>query len=205
MHQEQRPLAKADLIQAARNLRCPGCDYERPKPQTAKVALPRTYQFNESVGIDIFKVKDTSNTSFSILTFMCLGTTCHQAAVIQSSTTGPPSSRKCLEIFLEKWIQLFGTPTEVVSDRGLHNRGSFAQGLSARGVILRNVGVESPEQFGRVERHGGILKGMAQRMTHEVGLSGKPQMREALAEALSTKNSQSRIKGFTRRTWNGIR
>jgi hypothetical protein len=108
-------------------LRCPGCEHERPKPQTAKVALPRTYQFNESVGIDIFKVKDTSNTSFSILSFICLGTTYHQAAVIQSSTTGQPSSRKCLEIFLEKWIQLFGTPTEVVSDRGLHNRGSFAQ------------------------------------------------------------------------------
>jgi hypothetical protein len=163
--------------------------------------LPRTYQFNESVGIDIFEVKDTSNTRFSILSFICLGTTFHQAAVIQSSTTGQPSSRKCLEVFLDKWIQLFGTPTEVVSDRGLQNRGSFAQGLSARGVILRNVGVESPEQLGRVERHGGILKGMIQRMTHELGLSGELQMRGGLAEALSTKNSQSRIKGFTPCQW----
>ena len=195
--------AKADLIQAARILRCPGCEHERPKPQTAKVALPRAYQFNESVGrgIDIFEVKNTSNTRFSILSFICLGTTYHQAAVIQSSTTGQPSSRKCLEVFLEKWIQLFGTPTEVVSDRGLHNRGSFAQGLSARGVILRYAGVESPEQLGRVERHGGILKGMIQRMTHELGLSGELQMREALAEALSTKNSQRRIKGFTPCQW----
>ena len=45
------------------------------------------------------------------------------------------------------------------------------------------------------------MEGMIQRMTHELGLSGELQMREALAEALSTKNSQSRIKGFTPCRW----
>ena len=193
--------AKADLIQAARLMRCQGCEHERPKPQTAKVALPRTSQFNESVGIDIFEVKDKSGTRYSILSFICLGTTYHQAAIIQEGTTGQPSSRKCLEIFLEKWIQIFGTPTEVVSDRGLHNRGAFAKGLSSRGVILRNIGVESPEQLGRVERHGGILKGMMQRIIHELGLTGELQVKEALSESLHTKNSQSRIKGFTPTQW----
>ena len=193
--------AKVDLIQAARLMRCQGCEHERPKPQTAKVALPRTSQFNESVGIDIFEVKDKSGTRCSILSFICLGTTYHQAAIIQEGTTGQPSSRKCLEIFLEKWIQIFGTPTEVVSDRGLHNRGAFAKGLSSRGVILRNIGVESPEQLGRVERHGGILKGMMQRIIHELGLTGELQVKEALSEALHTKNSQSRIKGFTPTQW----
>ena len=38
-------------------------------------------------------------------------------------------------------------------------------------------------------------------MTHELGLSGELQMGEALAEALSTKNSQRRIKGFTPCQW----
>ena len=100
--------AKPDLIQAARLMRCQGCEHERPKPQTSKVTLPRTSQFNESVGIDIFEVKDKAGVRYSILSFICLGTTYHQAAVIQGSTTGQPSSRKCLEIFLEKWMQILG-------------------------------------------------------------------------------------------------
>ena len=98
-------------------------------------------------------------------------------------------------------MQVFGAPTEVISDRGLHNRGDFSKGLSSRGVIIRNIGVESPEQLGRVERHGGILKGMMQRIIHELGLSGELQVKEALSEALSTKNSRSRIKGFTPTQW----
>ena len=110
-------------------------------------------------------------------------------------------------------MRVFGAPTEVISDRGLHNRGDFSKGLSSRGVIIRNIGVESPEQLGRVERRGGILKGMMQRIIHELGLSGELQVKEALSEALSTKNSQSRIKGFTLTQWvfgnypknNGIR
>lgn len=98
-------------------------------------------------------------------------------------------------------MPIFGAPTEVISDRGLHNRGDFSKGLSSRGVIIRNIGVESPEQLGRVERHGGILKGMMQRIIHKLGLSGELQVKQALSEALSTKSSQSRIKGFTPTQW----
>ena len=75
-------------------MRCQGCEHERPKPQTAKVALPRTSQFNESVGIDIFEVKDKAGIRYSILSFVRLGTTYHQAAIIQEGATGQPSSRK---------------------------------------------------------------------------------------------------------------
>ena len=141
--------AKPDLIQAARLMRCQGCEHERPKPQTSKVTLPRTSQFNESVGIDIFEVKDKAGVRYSILSFICLGTTYHQAAVIQRSTTGQPSSRKCIEIFLEKWMRIFGAPTEVISDRGLRNCGDFSKGLSSSstGVIIRNIGVESPNDL----------------------------------------------------------
>ena len=42
---------------------------------------------------------------------------------------------------------------------------------------------------------------MMQRIIHELGLSGELQVKEALSEALSTKNSQSRIKGFTSTKW----
>ena len=52
--------AKADFIQAARTLRCEGCDAVHPKPQTQKVTPPRPLSFNDSVGVDIFEVKDAN-------------------------------------------------------------------------------------------------------------------------------------------------
>lgn len=94
--------AKADPILAARLLRCEGCDHERPQAQTSKGALRRTRQFSESVGIDIFEVKDTPGTRYTTLSFLCMGATFHQAAVIQSATAVQPASKQCLKIFLEK-------------------------------------------------------------------------------------------------------
>ena len=42
--------AKPEFLRAAKFLRCEGCDAHRPKAQTSKVTLPRTYEFNRTVG-----------------------------------------------------------------------------------------------------------------------------------------------------------
>ena len=63
---------------------------------------------------------------------------------------GTPSSRKYAAKFAASWVAWAG--------RGVHNRGVFAQVLSAHGVYLRTAGVEAAEQIGRCERHGGIIK-----------------------------------------------
>ena len=192
--------ASQEYIQAARLVRCQGCEHEKPKPQSAKTTLPRSQAFNTSVGVDIFEVKDSSGQRFSILSFLCLGTLYHQAAIV-STSGGQVSSGKCFEVFNDCWTRFAGLPKEIVSDRGLHNRGEFSKGLSARGVILRNIGVESPEQLGRVERHGSILKGIVTRTIHEIGAQGEKQVKQILTEALNTKNEQSRVKGFSPSQW----
>ena len=66
--------AKPEFLRAAKFLRCEGCDAHRPKAQTSKVTLPRTYEFNRTVGVDIFEVKDVDNTRYSILSMVDQGT-----------------------------------------------------------------------------------------------------------------------------------
>ena len=89
----------------------------------------------------------------------------------------------------------------VISDRGLHNRGSFAKSLSARGIQVINVGVEAPEQIGRVERHGGILKSMVLKVASDLGVSGIEEMKAVVAQCVRQKNSMSRKQGFSPMQW----
>ena len=77
---------------------------------------------------------------------------------------GTPSSSECLDAFMFFWVSWAGYPKEIVCDRGLNNRGAFKKGLDANGVYLRNSGLEAPEQIGRGERHGGILKDNAKKL-----------------------------------------
>ena len=43
----------------------------------------------------------------------------------------------------------------------------FARTLAQHGVLIRQAGVESPEQIGRGERHGGLFKAVLKRMITE--------------------------------------
>ena len=103
--------AKDEFIKEARLLRCDGCDAHKPKPQTSKTTLPRTFQFNEAVGVDIFEIKDSSNTRYSMLSFVCQGTCYHQAYLVKTGG-GQIPSRTCFKLFSEPqpdlWIPKTG-------------------------------------------------------------------------------------------------
>ena len=114
---------------------------------------------------------------------------------------GQLPSSQCYELFETHWAQWAGYPKEVISDRGLHNRGSFAKSLSARGIQVINVGVEAPEQIGRVERHGGILKSMVLKVASDLGVSGIEEMKAVVAQCVRQKNSMARTQGLSPMQW----
>ena len=94
-----------------------------------------------------------------------------------------------------------GPPREVVSDRGLHNRGEFLKELSLMGCQSTQIGVEIPEQIGRTERHGGLLKAMVIRVIAELQLVGKDAVQHVLTQSVMAKNSMSRVKGVAPSQW----
>ena len=72
----------------------------------------------------------------------------------------------------------------------------FARTLAQHGALIRQAGVESHEQIGRVERHGGLFKAVLKRMITEHAVQGFDDIKIAIAEAVSTKNNLSRNGGF---------
>ncbi len=84
---------------------------------------------------------------------------------------------------------------------GLTTGGQFSKVLAQHGVVIRQAGVESPEQIRRVERHGGLWKAIMKRVVADHAISGIADMKIAAAECTSSKNSMSRNGGFSPSQW----
>ena len=78
---------------------------------------------------------------------------------------------------MQHWVSWAGCPKDVVTDRGAHNRGYFSRMLGARGICPHNIGLASPEQLGRVERHGKMWKTVASRTINSQRLKGDDDMK----------------------------
>ena len=139
------------------NFRCPACEDKKLPDRAAPVKMPEEYRFNKAISIDVLVVKDALNKKYKVMSVVDLGTLFH-AAVIVGEGGGPPSSADMARALSSIWFSWAGPPETVVLDRGLENRGQLQRLLTSHGVLLRYIGVESPYQLGRGERHGGILK-----------------------------------------------
>ena len=120
--------------------------------------MPRPYVFGETVGIDVIYPKDSAGKTCMFLNIVDLGTNFQVVCPIREGH-GIPTSKECLDAFMQHWVSWAGFPKELVCDRGLNNRGVFAKTLAAAHVYISNVGLEAPYQIGKVERRGGIWKG----------------------------------------------
>jgi hypothetical protein len=92
-------------------------------------------------------------------------------------------------IVLGSWA---GWPNIVTCDRGLNNRGAFEKGLEANGVCVRNSGLEAPEQIGRGERLGGILKRNVLGLIKKRQIVGRERMEMMASTAFETKTDVAR-------------
>ena len=154
--------APPEYIQACRHFRC---------ISLPKWALPKDYVFGRNLGIDVLEVKDVADEPYLCLNILDLGTTFQQVVLLRQGL-GSPSSRECLDSFVSLWVGWAGWPQTLSCDRGVHNRGVFARTLAPHGVLIHQAGVESPEQIGRVERHGGLFKAVLKRMITEHAVRG---------------------------------
>ena len=159
------------------------------------MSLPEKFVFNHSIGIDVFELLDAEGTKFQVLNMICLGT-CFQLAEIVRQGSGTPSSAKCLDALKRRWMTWAGHPTTIHCDRGLRNRGTLASWMAAHGVQVHHAPLETLEAIGRVERHGGVLKGIAQ--TQAVGWV---DLQSVVDECCTTKNHLLRTGGYSPAQW----
>ena len=193
--------APQDYINAAKTFRCQGCDNAKPRLQTHKVSPPRPKTFKHEVGVDVFEIVDSVGTRFSILNAVCKGTTCDQAWIVREcENLGSPSSHACSRAFVHGWTRWAGWPKFVLCDRGTHNRGVFGSTL-ANNVVAIRPGLEAPEQIGRMERRGAMVKRTMSKVILDTHASGRASMDMILSECLNAANEMTRHGGFVPAQW----
>ena len=179
---------------------CDKCDEAVPPLRLHPVKAPARCTFNHEVLIDVLEAQDAAGERFSFLSIVCNGTLFHVVTMVRPGG-GTPSSRKRAAKFAASWVAWAGWPVCVTCDRGVHNRGVFAQTLSAHGVYLRTASVEAAEQRGRCERHGGIIKQNLFLVVTACGKKGKAAMKMAAATCVSAKNELVRQGGVAPSQW----
>ena len=151
-----------EYIDEVKYFRCIECEETAPRRSGHKTSLPNRYEFNYALGIDV-EILDADGAKYQVLNTICLGI-CFQLAEIVRSGPGQPTSARCFVAIKKRWISWAGNPNTMQCDRGLHNRGILAQYMSSQGIQVYHAPLETPQAIGRVERHGGVLKGMARKV-----------------------------------------
>ena len=187
-------------IDAAKLYRCDDCAQVQEKVRTHPVGPPSKYAFNYELQVDVLETYDDSGTRYSWLSVVCCGTTYHLVMLVRVGG-GTPTSRKCIDKFMNHWVKWAGWPEVVTVDRGTHNRGVFTRTLAAHGVYVRPVGLESPEQLGRGERHGALFKKNMKRVIKQHHIVTKDGMKAAAVESITAKNEVLRKGGFSTSQW----
>ena len=143
----------------------------------------------------MFEIVDSIGMRFSIQNAVSLGTSYDQSWIVrESESLDSPSSHAYLRAFVHGWTRWAGWPKVVRCDREIHNRGVFGSTLAKHGAAIRPAGVEAPEQIGRVERRGAMLK-----KTMSKVISGRESMDMILSECLKAAKEMTRHGGIVPR------
>ena len=108
--------SKPQLLQYVRHqFSCPDCD-ANSKARTARPAsIPRTFEFNRIVAVDVFYVK-LKGESIAVLNVVDHGSSFQLAGIIGSG--GPPIAMETWRTFVKLWRRFFGLPEILMSDGG---------------------------------------------------------------------------------------
>ena len=181
--------ARPELIAGAKEYQCSACVERRPPKQGSPGALKPIREFNELVGIDGFEWKNEYITSYVLHSFdeathFHLGRRTERDGVL---------TERCLSDF---WISWAGAPQGLYFDAA----GEF---LAERWKVFMQRENIQPKltaeawQRGRVERHGGIIKHMLDRMNHENPIRTAIEFDLCLQQCFKAKNSLSNVNGFS--------
>ena len=182
--------AHSHLVDAAAEYVCPSCAERHTPQKTTPGQLKDPKEFNERIHIDGFDWKSKSGTSIYVLHVLDDATRFHLG---QRIVRDAPNTIKMMK---QSWIQWAGAPQEICHDQG----GEFVS--QSWKDFLQTHGIQpivsaAPWQRGRIERHGGIIKEMMDRVDHERNLQTTQDIEDALQECFRAKNSMISNHGYS--------
>ena len=172
--------AKTSVLDYVRHgFKCEGCEAKgkmvKPSPPAV---LPRTFRFNETVGMDLFTVPSYDGTEWIIVNMLCWGTLFQLASPVPDKSASTVGT-----CFLEHWIRYFGPPSVTIVDQGREFIGKdFTELCDTQGILLHVIDVRAPWQNGRTERHGDMFKKLYEKTCYLMSPNTKEMERKIIAE-----------------------
>ena len=97
-----------------REFECPACAAKgHPSKSRLPAAMPRTFRFNETLGVDLFEVESPDGSKIIFCNIVFWGTLYQLCIPILDKTAATVA--KCIA---ERWIQYFGPPMLIIADQG---------------------------------------------------------------------------------------
>jgi len=147
-------------------------------------------EFNEKVSTDGFDWKSQSGLSVYVLHILDDATRFHLGIRTQRD------SQLLTKNFKTMWMSWAGVPSQVMHDQGgefiSEEWKSFLQEHGMQPILTT-----APWQRGRIERHGGVIKEMLDRIDQEQPITNLKQFDEALYQCFHAKNTLSIVQGYS--------
>ncbi|CAL1165045.1 unnamed protein product [Cladocopium goreaui] len=165
---------KGEVIRwAAHEFKCPACE-ARPKPKaTRPAAIPRTYQPNRVLGVDlIFLPEVGGKETFPALSILDWGS---NYQVVERVENKHPDT---------VWNTMWSC-------------WKFMQLATSCGIVVQPIAAKAPWQQGRTERHGALFKELLAKGREETVISSPEELRRLMQETEMAKNRFSNRSGYS--------
>ena len=150
--------AKNSIIKyVEEKFQCDQCMHQKRPIPDKQVAFPKTFTFNDVLGIDYFFISFQGKTH-AFLNTVCHGTNFQQVGWLRNYEGGSPNSKDTWCLFQALRVRPFGLPRLVLCDKGSEFKHNFERKLEQYGVLQVVCDTAAPWQNGRCERHGSWAK-----------------------------------------------
>ena len=184
---------RGDIIRwVQKKFRCDLCESKMQPKLARPTAIPRSYQPNRVLGIDLIYIPAIGgNGTLPCVSMVDWGTNYHMVELIHSK-----SPAEVWQVVTHLWFRTFGHPEVIITDPGREFLAEFVKQASVSGIITYQTAARAPWQQGKTERHGGHFKQMLDKARAEVVLGDEADLRMLMMEVEQAKNRFSNRSGF---------
>ena len=187
--------ASDEALRRANDFTCPTCEASK-RPSDAIPAQPaHTEGFNDRIGMDVKYFQGWApGSKVPCLNIVDYGSSFQQVVPLSGRETGD-MIRKAYAQF---WLSWAGVPNTLVLDPSQPNLSqSLCQACEDEGTRVCHVPAEAHWQIGKVERHGGLLATVLNKVLAEIQPRSETEWKECLIQAVASKNSMLNMAGVS--------
>eukprot|EP00435_Cladocopium_sp_Y103_P057754 s1878_g20.t1 len=177
----------------SKSFACPICE-ARPRTKTIRPAtIPKTYQPNRVIGIDLIFLPGIGGESLlPALSVVDYGSNFQLVELLESKDPDEVWSAlwRC-------WMRTFGVPEVLTCDAGKEFAAGFCKRATACGIVTYQVGARAPWQNGKAERHGAHYKELLDKARSEMVVTSIEELKLLMQEVEQAKNRFSNRSGFS--------